>query len=138
MRWPNGSVNQMFPSGPAVIQNGELRPLTGSVITPLGVIRPIFPDAPSTNHRLPSGPVATAPGNEFGVGIGKLVSFLVARSRRHTLLPGTWVNQMFPSGPAVMPTAASDVGIGNSVIVPLTVTRAMEFVFSSVNQRFPS
>ncbi len=31
-----------------------------------------------------------------------------------------------------------DVGIGNSVIVPLTVTRAMEFVFSSVNQRFPS
>src|SRR5215213_3079919 len=56
------SVNQMLPSGPAVIDLGSLpafRPVLNSWIAPAGVIRPIAGVVPpSTNHTLPSGPRA--------------------------------------------------------------------------------
>ena len=66
------SVNQMLPSGPAVIQNGVLAgvmPLAYSVMTPAGVILPTLLPAISVNHRLPSGPVAIPPGWLDAVGI---------------------------------------------------------------------
>src|ERR1700687_634107 len=53
------SVNQRLPSGPAVMPHGRL-PAVGivySVTTPAGVILPTYPLL-STNHTLPSGPLA--------------------------------------------------------------------------------
>src|SRR4051794_6005066 len=49
------TVNQTFPSGPAVRCQG--RPLGNSVTTPEAVIRPIRL-APSPNQRFPSAPCA--------------------------------------------------------------------------------
>src|SRR5262245_58165396 len=57
--WVPGSVNHMFPSGPATIPVGS--PIPGSVkyeSTPLDVIVPI--ELPLANHTLPSGPNASA------------------------------------------------------------------------------
>jgi hypothetical protein len=61
------SVNHTSPSGPAAICCGELSsgsPVENSVITPVGVIRPIAAWVPtSVNHRLPSGPAVMKFGN---------------------------------------------------------------------------
>ena len=62
------------------------------------------------------------------------------------LLPDTAcsVNQMFPSGPDVMPVGctfgekAFGVGTGNSVTDPLVVMRPMALLPWSMNQRAPS
>ena len=60
------SVNQRFPSGPAVMAQGALNGYSGnSEMTPEGVMRPIMETVPisksaAVNHRLPSGP-ATMP-----------------------------------------------------------------------------
>ena len=57
---PLDSVNQSFPSGPAVIPRGSPPTVgtTNSVMAPAGVIRPILFPTNSVNHRFPSGPAA--------------------------------------------------------------------------------
>jgi hypothetical protein len=52
------------------------------------------------------------------------------------LLP--WVNQTFPSGPAVIPRAAAEVGSGNSLNWPPGVIRPIWLAWCSVNQTLPS
>src|SRR5262249_48722228 len=54
------SINHKFPSGPATILPGLLLAVGSgnSVITPLGVMRPILLAVVSVNHKLPSGPAA--------------------------------------------------------------------------------
>src|SRR5258707_14575010 len=48
-------------------------------------------------------------------------------------------NQRLPSGPGVMPKGAlGELGVGNSVIVPLVVMRPTFFPWNSANQRLPS
>src|SRR5262249_54048178 len=101
-RW----VNQMLPSGPLAIENGKLKPLPNSVMTPLVVIRPTLP-APSVNQRFPSAPTVMSLGDEFAVGIGKLVRFRLGSSSRQILFPIRSVNQMLPSGPVTIPDAAA-------------------------------
>src|ERR1700692_2589256 len=73
---PESSPNQRLPSGPFAMPSGKLDDdgSGNSVITPDGVIRPIFPLRPSANQRLPSGPVTIACGREFEVGIGNSVT----------------------------------------------------------------
>jgi hypothetical protein len=71
------NVNQTFPSEPEMIAPGKRESESGnSVITPLGVIRPIFRTSDSVNQILPSGPTvipdglpgAGNPTNGDGVG----------------------------------------------------------------------
>lgn len=60
-----GSVNQTFPSGPAVMNCGwapALIPCENSVGLPVGVIRPIRSVLTSVNHTLPSGPAVVPRG----------------------------------------------------------------------------
>ena len=53
-----GSVNQILPSGPAVIPVGLLERVTGvKVAVPVGVMRPTWSRSGTVNQRLPSGPV---------------------------------------------------------------------------------
>src|SRR5258708_12855554 len=60
------------------------------------------------------------------------------QARRPILLLRS-VNQMAPSGPLVMKAEVlSDVGSGNSLIVPVGVMRPILPLWSSVNQRLPS
>src|ERR1041384_6186548 len=96
----------MLPSGPLAIENGKLRPLPNSVMTPPVVIRPIFP-TPSTNQRFPSAPTVMSVGEEFAVGIGKAFTLRLGSSSRQILFPITSVNQMLPSGPVTIPDAAA-------------------------------
>src|SRR5437016_6696253 len=128
----------MLPSGPLAIENGKVRPLPNSVMTPLVVIRPIFPPPPSVNQRFPSAPTMISFGEEFSVGIGKLVRFRLGSSSRQILFAISSVNQMLPSGPAVIPIGKLKVGVRNSVITPCGVIRATWLWFCSVNQKLPS
>src|SRR5260221_7244208 len=52
---PASSVNERWPSGPAVMPSSLLTGTGNKVMLPLGVMRPIVP-ALSVNQRLPSGP----------------------------------------------------------------------------------
>jgi hypothetical protein len=102
----NGSVNQRFPSGPAVIRSGL--PVTGpnSVILPRrsnGLIRPILLPLNSVNQMLPSGPTVMPCGLAPGVGIVKKVNSPAGVSFTIAFLSPS-VNQMLPSGPLVMPS----------------------------------
>jgi hypothetical protein len=66
--FPLRSVNQTFPSAPAVmpagmlaavgIGNSVMAPRTGSSANPEGMIRPMLFPSVSVNQTLPSGPVA--------------------------------------------------------------------------------
>jgi hypothetical protein len=63
-------VNHRLVSGPAAIPTGPLLGLAiaNSVMSPVGVIRPIRPGfSISVNHRLPSRPAAIRLGLLFGV-----------------------------------------------------------------------
>src|SRR5258706_3726463 len=57
---PSASVNQRFPSGPTVMNDGLLADVgIGNVArTPSVVMRPILLSPGRVNHRLPSGPAA--------------------------------------------------------------------------------
>src|ERR1035438_9330256 len=60
----DNSVNHKAPSGPVVIQLGEVRPLprANSWIAPAVVMRPIWLPMLSVNHSAPSGPAAIPMG----------------------------------------------------------------------------
>lgn len=60
----NASVNQRWPSAPAVMPRGKADAVgrENSLMTPLGVIRPMRLPTDSVNHRLPSGPAAIPSG----------------------------------------------------------------------------
>ena len=55
------------------------------------------------------------------------------------LFPVSSANQIFPSGPAVIPRGVElAVGMVNSVMAPVVVILPILLVFCSVNHRFPS
>src|SRR5437870_3518512 len=72
---PLASVNQMFPSAPAVIVKAPAEGVESgnSVMTPAGVMRPIWSALDSVNQRLPSGPTVIPAGPALGVGSGNSV-----------------------------------------------------------------
>src|SRR5262249_55535879 len=72
-----------------------------------------------------------------GVGVGVGVTG-PPRMMRPMALPLTSPNQMFPSGPSVIPSGCLPIDKGNSVKIPLVVMRVILLAFFSVNQRFPS
>jgi len=127
------SVNHRLPSEPAAMFEG---PLAGvrigySVITPFGVILPILLAAFSVNHRLPSDPVTILVGTLLAVGVRKCVTFPVGVIRPIALGPELQkfasVNQMFPSGPATMPSGLlpppkDSPPVENVMITPASVT----------------
>src|SRR5207248_4417399 len=98
------SMYQTFPSGPTAMSTWIAR-IVGrgsSVMTPVGVIRPIFP-TPGTivNHRFPSGPTVIAhgwarPGTDHSLidPSGVIRPTLPPPAGRKT------VYQTLPSGPA--------------------------------------
>ena len=58
------SVNQRFPSGPAVISRRLLPETANSSVTNRPVVmRPILSSVPSVNQRAPSGPVVMPRGS---------------------------------------------------------------------------
>src|SRR5512141_2090882 len=81
-----------------------------------------------------------APAVEPTTGrIRKSMAGALWRESRPILLAVAPVNQMFPSGPVVIPTGRlPGVGIGNSVMTPSGGIRPILLPSSSVNQRFPS
>ncbi len=97
------SVNQRFPSGPAVI-TCKLAFVVGilySVTVPAVVILPILFAVCSVNQRFPSGPVVISSGLLL---VGALYSVIVpAVVILPILSPLCSVNQRFPSGPVVIP-----------------------------------
>src|SRR5260221_34035 len=124
---PLTPANQTLPSGPAVISPGPpLAVGTGnSVMVPLGVMRPILLPLASVNQRLPSGPAVIpapyCPSNALlDAGRENSVVVPLVVMRPILLLPLS-VNQRLLSGPAVIPRGSLlAVGMGNSVIVPLS------------------
>src|SRR5438045_3770347 len=96
------SVNQRFPSGPAVIRSGRLVNPPNSTMLPIVSIRPIWLTPFSANHSAPSGPTVMPDGFADGVGIAKNVNSPVGVSRTTAFLRLS-VNHRFLSGPLVMP-----------------------------------
>src|SRR5437879_4569194 len=94
------SVNQILPSGPAVIPAGVLEAVEigYSVSPPLGVIFPILLPLNSVNQMFPSGPAAMALGFVPVVGNSLTVPVVVMLA---TWLTSYSANQSLPSGPAV-------------------------------------
>src|SRR6185436_13166518 len=91
-----------------------------------------------TNQRFPSVPVVMSIGNALGVGTSNLSNTPELRSKRQIWLPSTSVNQMFPSGPTVIPEETPKNENMNSVITPSVVILPILPVEPSVNQRLPS
>src|SRR5205823_6572228 len=128
------SVNQMLPSGPAVICNGSLltlkpgvSPDVNSVTVPFGLSRATRPgSADSVNQILEPGPAVIPKGEPFAEKAGvtppvNSVTF-VSESTRATR-PGSVasVNQILPSGPRVidsglLPVKPSVVPLISSVL----------------------
>ena len=104
------SVNQTFPSGPAVMPNGRMRLPAGSVnvvITPAVVMRPMRLLSPLVNHRFPSEPAVMSNGwSTASAGSVNVVTApaVVMRPIRLLLL---LVNHSAPSGPVVIPSGES-------------------------------
>ena len=91
---------QRLPSAPAVMKFGLPPVLRGnSVISPAGVIRPIWLTLPWVNHRFPSGPMVMSRGPLFAVG-GQDLGFL----------PGSESEKMAPWAAAVVDALESIVG----------------------------
>lgn len=143
------SVNQILPSGPAVMRKGPFGPVSAnSVIPPATVILPIRsppPDVPpfsskspsnSVNQRLRYGPSAMNFGDP---PLGTAYSAITPDGVILPILLDCSVNHTVPSGPAQMPTGwLSWAGRENSVITPAVVIRPILSLYSSVNHRFPS
>ena len=109
-------------------------------MTPAVVIRPIWCVAPSVNQRLPSGPAAIPRGPLKAVGIVNSVTApaVVIRPILLVLPPLNSTNQRLSSGPNAKPKEPLIEGMGNSVMTPLGVTRAILPPLSSANQTLPS
>src|SRR5207253_657912 len=135
------SVNQMLPSGPAVIPVGgtfgenapAVRPVPNEVTVPVMSIRLIALAPWSTNHMLPSGPAVMAPGEVMPVVVGVMVPMVP--------LPNP-VNHRLPSGPT-MTSVGVLVGnsMGNSCMVPVasdvpTSPTWLALTLFSTNHRF--
>src|SRR5215831_5941672 len=167
MLLPRISVNQRFPSGPAVISHGAERGVgTGnSVSTASGVMRPIRFPGISVNHTFPSGPAVITSGCPPAVtgysvtapvdGVSRPIApapAVVRRSVNHTLpsdptatavgllaAVGTGYSVIAPSPPTVIPSGALPaVGIGYSVTEPADVMRPIAPAVNSVNHMAPS
>ncbi len=69
--FPNRSVNQTLPSGPAVMPLGPLEDVGTlySVMAPAEVIRPMLFPFCSVNHKAPSDPAVIPAGRLDGVGV---------------------------------------------------------------------
>ena len=111
----DASVNQTFPSGPAVIANGAA-PAVGvgnSVIAPvLGMIRAIRFAVCSVNQTLPSGPAVICCGPAFAVGMSNSVTPPAVVTRATWFDPPSVIH--IPPGPFVMlvPASWAPGGIG--------------------------
>src|SRR2546426_12191308 len=69
MLLPSSSVNQIFPSGPVVMNVGKVvpGPVGNSNTKPDGSIRPTWSTVSSVNQRVPSGNAVMSHGWELGV-----------------------------------------------------------------------
>ena len=146
MQEPSGHppVYQRFPSGPAAIPIGSSLGGCGvgnSVMTPVGVIRPMLLRRCSVNHRLPSGPAVMPQGPLPAVGVGNSAKTPAVVTRPILELSSS-VNHRFPSGPAVIPRGSGSKwprGMRNSVMTPAGVILPILSAYDpSVNHRFPS
>ena len=145
--------------------NGSTNSLKSLVGSPSSsrsrLIRPILLAANSVNQMFPSGPgrmnrgwllpVGLSPAGKGGVGgtdvgIAKyvmaaavFVGSITSGSKRPIRLVEFSLNQIFPSGPSVMPPGwLAGFGSGNSVIVSVVRSNMpMAFPNSSANQRLP-
>ena len=135
------SVNHMLPSGPSVIPNGST--LGGgcgnTLIAPAVVTRLSF--TKSVNHNVPSGRGAIAGWLaviESGLRKIEIDPAGVILPMVPVLL--TSVNQILPSGPAVIAKPQVMLGSGDSVTEPEMAIRAtlQELALVSVNQMLPS
>src|SRR5215472_8265386 len=145
MLLPRSSVNQRFPSGPAVISHGAERGVgtVNSLIWPvLGSMRPTRLPGISVNHRFPSGPAVITRGCPPAVtgnsatapvaGISRATAPAVAAFRRS-------VNQTLPSDPTATEVGLLFVvGMANSLIDPSRVIRPILLPRVSANQIDPS
>src|SRR6266540_2629654 len=153
------SVNHRAPSGPAAMETGPHGPdleqsgydagsgIGNSVMAPEVVMRPILLAYCSVNHRAPSGPSTIPPGPERSPNVlhrwhGGIVNSVIEPDvvMCPILLPHSSVNHRLPSGPVTMPQGLGvPPPIGNSVIMPSGVTRAIAFgPLFSVNHTLPS
>ena len=142
MRPPLRSANHARLSGPSAMPIGSAlaRIPPNSVTAPPGVMRPIWSDPGSVNHRLPSAPAVMSYGAEpAGTAASKtvIVPPMVIWPIAAAALAS--VNHRFPSAPTVMPCGWAPAGMPaeNSVTTPEGVMRPMRPA-RSVNQRFPS
>ena len=148
---PADSVNQILPSGPAVMSKGRAladKPLVKVVTVPDGVIWPMRVAPGTVNQRLPSGPAVIEPSP---LDAGKIAGRYRVTTPPGVILPTSVglpifdplcapTNQRLPSGPAVIPNAWSFVLFWlmlNSVMLPAGVLRPIS-PSGSVNQRLPS
>src|SRR6476646_6843204 len=109
------SVNQRLPSGPAAISAGTLFTVSPLMLVyargcwVVGLNDPIAPFPPlalgSVNHRLPSEPTVMPPGLVSAAILNSLLEPVdgTARPTAASPPPCSTVNQIAPSGPAVMP-----------------------------------
>src|SRR5262245_55930850 len=134
-------VNHTLPSGPAVMNTGEVPgviPAENWVTTPAGVIRPILFPGTSVNQRLPSGPRVIPAGALLGVMPAENSVITPAGVIRPIRLLLASVNQRLPSGPAVISPGPLRNGSEDWVTTPAGVIRPIRSARVSVNQRLPS
>src|SRR5262249_6464534 len=127
-------------SGPVVISPLLAVGIANSVTTPVIVIRPILPPAPSVNHRAPSGPVVmpSGPGDPGTANSTSCkLSAVAVVGMRPIFFDVNSVNHSAPSGPVVMECKMPSALIGNSVMLPPVVIRPI-LPPASVNHSAPS
>src|SRR5690348_11080797 len=134
------SVNHRLPSGPGAIASGvPPTPSENSVISPLGLIRPIAPPS-SANHTFPSGPVAI-PSGKFWLTTSPVVNSVICPVGVIRPIAGLVksVNHKLPSGPGASWNASPPRPAENSLTCPPAVTRPIALGEPvSVNQMFRS
>jgi hypothetical protein len=131
-------TNHNASSGPVVMNRGNEKVATDSVIVPSVVIRPILPDVSSVNQRASSAPevIQARPLDDVGTGYSVTIPKV---EMRPMLLPEYSVNQSAPSGPLVIaPSELEAVGTAYSVRAPAGVIRPILLAVASVNQSAPS
>src|SRR5215470_1592004 len=102
------------------------------------LIRPICPASYSLNHNWPPR-TTNESGRQPGVSPCENSATAPPGVMRPTRLTLPSENQMFPSGPATMPSGpAPTVGTGNSVIAPDVVIRPILLPAFSQNHNAPS
>src|SRR5215471_5476919 len=137
---PRIPVNHSAPSGPVAISPLLAVGIANSVTTPVVVIRRILPPTPSVNHKAPSGPVVmpSGPGDPGTANsISCKLSAVAVVGMRPIFFDVNSVNHSAPSGPVVMECKMPSPLIGNSVMIPWVVIRAI-LPPASVNHSAPS